>query len=106
MSLGIFQKAFNSVYFKNKVDFFFEFAPQIILLLALFGYMDTLIIVKWLTDFSGREHDAPSIINAMIAMALNGGKIEGTSLIGSSGGQQALNIILMRTDTIFNYASL
>jgi V-type H+-transporting ATPase subunit a len=52
MSLGIFMKAFNSVHFKRGVDFWFEFIPQIVLLLALFGFMDLLIIVKWLTDFS------------------------------------------------------
>jgi len=27
MSLGICMKAFNAVYFKNKLDFFFEFIP-------------------------------------------------------------------------------
>jgi V-type H+-transporting ATPase subunit a len=27
MSLGIVMKAFNAAYFKNKIDFFFEFVP-------------------------------------------------------------------------------
>jgi V-type H+-transporting ATPase subunit a len=27
MSLGICMKAFNAAYFKNKIDFFFEFVP-------------------------------------------------------------------------------
>lgn len=52
MSLGVFMKAFNSIKFNRNVDFFFEFIPQIVLLLALFGFMDLLIIVKWLTNFS------------------------------------------------------
>ncbi len=47
MSLGIIMKGFNALYFKNRLDFFFEFIPQIVLLLALFGWMDTLIIGKW-----------------------------------------------------------
>ena len=55
MSLGICMKAFNAVYFKNKLDFLFEFIPQIILLTVLFGYMDLMIICKWCTDFTGRE---------------------------------------------------
>jgi hypothetical protein len=42
-------------------------------MLVLFGYMDLLIIVKWCTDYSGREHEAPSVITTMIEMALNGG---------------------------------
>jgi V-type H+-transporting ATPase subunit a len=48
MSLGICMKGFNALYFGAYVDFFFEFIPQISLLLALFGWMDTLIIGKWL----------------------------------------------------------
>lgn len=47
MSLGIMMKGFNSLYFNNMLDFFFEFIPQIVLLLALFGWMDILIIGKW-----------------------------------------------------------
>ena len=49
MALGILMKGFNNIYFKKTVDFFFEFLPQIILLLCLFGWMDLLIIGKWLT---------------------------------------------------------
>jgi V-type H+-transporting ATPase subunit a len=47
MSLGILMKGLNSVYFRKPVDFIFEFVPQIILLIALFGWMDILIIAKW-----------------------------------------------------------
>ena len=45
--------------------------------------MDTLIIIKWCTNYAGREHDAPSIITTMINMALNGGKVDGKPFIGS-----------------------
>lgn len=47
--------------------------------------MDWLIIAKWITDFTGRESEAPSIIGIMINMALNGGAVEHgrTSVIGS-----------------------
>lgn len=47
MSLGVTMKGFNALYFGQTVDFLFEFIPQICLLLALFGWMDTLIIAKW-----------------------------------------------------------
>lgn len=89
MSMGICMKAFNAVYFKNKLDFFFEFIPQIILISVLFGYMDLMIICKWLTDFSGRESFAPSVITNMINMGLSGGAIdEGTvAVVGSDGFQ-------------------
>jgi V-type H+-transporting ATPase subunit a len=74
MSIGILLKGLNSLYYKQYIDFCFEFLPQIIVLLALFGYMDALIIQKWLTDFSGREGYAPSVIATMIDMFLNGAK--------------------------------
>ena len=75
MGLGVCMKAFNASYFGNKLDFMFEFLPQIILLLALFGWMDVLIIAKWLTDFTHREYEAPAIISTMIDMFLNGAAI-------------------------------
>lgn len=99
MSLGIFMKAFNALYFRRYIDFLFEFLPQIVLLWALFGWMDLLIIVKWLTPWevpcaqTGSRFDssqAPSIITIMIAMFLKGGAIEpgSTWIVGSntSGG--------------------
>jgi V-type H+-transporting ATPase subunit a len=77
MSLAIFQKGLNALHHKNYIDFFNEFLPQIVLLLALFGYMDVIIIAKWLTDYSGKEHEAPSIIATMVGIFLNGGEING-----------------------------
>ena len=44
--------------------------------------MDLMIISKWLTDWTGREHEAPSIITQMINMFLKGGQIDGVPLIG------------------------
>lgn len=43
-------------------------------MLALFGYMDLMIIMKWLTNWEGRTANAPSIISTMIDMFLNFGQ--------------------------------
>lgn len=51
MSLGICMKGLNAIYFNRPLDFIFEFIPQIILLNVLFGWMDVLIIAKWLYPF-------------------------------------------------------
>jgi V-type H+-transporting ATPase subunit a len=61
MSLGICMKGFNALYFGAYVDFFFEFIPQISLLLALFGWMDTLIIGKWLTHVNVEYLEDPGV---------------------------------------------
>lgn len=94
MSLGICMKAFNASYHKRNIDFFFEFLPQIILLMVLFGYMDLLIIAKWLTDFSGRESQAPSVISTMIGMALKGGDLEvgQVSVLGDYDTQKGISV--------------
>ncbi len=97
MGLGVCMKAANASYFGNKMDLVFEFIPQIILLFVLFGYMDWMIIAKWTTDFTGREHMAPSIISNMIDMALNGGAVaEGNApIIGSATTQQTISILFL-----------
>lgn len=96
MSLGIFLKASNALYFDRKLDFYFEFIPQITLLWAIFGYMITLIIVKWLT-FYKNTNTAPSIIGYMIDMFLNFGAISGDAIIHSQGLNEALHIFLLFT---------
>ncbi|CDW87677.1 v-type atpase 116kda subunit family protein [Stylonychia lemnae] len=95
MSLGVVLKAFNAVFFKNSLDFYHEFIPQILLLWSLFGYMDSLIVIKWLTNYQGDEHSAPSIITTMINLALNGGHVEGRPFIGSYGANKAIMIALI-----------
>lgn len=50
-----------------------EFFPQLILLLAIFGYMDLLIIIKWNTNYVGITDQAPSIIVTIVNFFLNSG---------------------------------
>jgi V-type H+-transporting ATPase subunit a len=73
MSCGIGMKALNAKYFKEPLDFWFDFLPQIVFMLALFGYMIGTIILKWLTDYTLKTSVAPSIINMLINMFLKMG---------------------------------
>lgn len=93
--MGVWLKALNLFSQRNYRDLLHEFVPQILLLWCLFGYMDLLIITKWLTDYSGHEHEAPSIISTMINMALNGGIINGRPFIGSASTNKAISLMLM-----------
>jgi V-type H+-transporting ATPase subunit a len=95
MALGVALKGLNYRYQKKTVDFWFEFVPQLVMLFALFGFMDLLIIIKWTTDFEETPSDpsqaglkAPSIVSTMIAMVLGFGeqsdlKLKERDLIGS-----------------------
>jgi len=92
MSLGIIMKGLNSLYFRNMLDFYFEFIPAFLFLFALFGWMDILIVGKWMEpkntegiympnnstnpiDEEMRKfneiHQSPAIITTMIDIFLN-----------------------------------
>ncbi len=58
MTVGICLKGLNAVFFKEKLDFFFEFFPMIIFDLCLFGYMVFLIILKWSINWDARMFSA------------------------------------------------
>ncbi|QHN99216.1 V-type proton ATPase subunit [Arachis hypogaea] len=49
MNLGIIMSYCNALFFRNNVNVWFQFIPQMIFLNALFGYLSLLIIVKWCT---------------------------------------------------------
>mmetsp|Transcript_7692 Transcript_7692/g.9249 ORF Transcript_7692/g.9249 Transcript_7692/m.9249 type:complete len:203 (+) Transcript_7692:1926-2534(+) len=97
MTLGIVLRGCNSWYFNKKLDLMFEVIPQLVILVAMFGYMDILIIMKWLTDWTGREGKAPSIIQTMIAMFISfGATPEGTDpIIGTGKQQQTISLTLL-----------
>ncbi|KZV26198.1 V-type proton ATPase subunit a3 [Dorcoceras hygrometricum] len=49
MNLGIILSYFNARFFKNNLNTWFQFIPQMIFLNSLFGYLSVLIIIKWCT---------------------------------------------------------
>ena len=76
MTLGIFLRGLNNIYFSDYLGFFFEFIPQIIFMLLLFGYMILLIFIKWGTDYSKNTAKAPSIITILMNLALKKGSVD------------------------------
>jgi len=98
MSLGILMKAFNAVHFGRPIDFIFEFIPQLTLLTCLFGWMDFLIVAKWVQFWPNGAARAPNIISVMINMFLNFGAVDKDNvdpIIAGDSGQQAISIILL-----------
>ena len=94
MSLGVFLKGLNAIHFGSATDFLFEFLPQIIVLICMFGVMDLLIILRWLTNYGEHTNEAPSIITNMITMCLTSGKptsdADGRALIGGDWAYQTM----------------
>lgn len=96
MTLGIFMKAFNSMHFNKLLDFTFEFIPQLLLLSALFGWMDYLIIAKWLHNWDTVGANPPGVISVMINMFLNFGVIpKGTDPIVGPSQTSISNMLLV-----------
>ena len=77
MTLGIVLRGLNNLYFQDYIGFCFEFIPQIIFMLLLFGYMIALIFIKWGTDYSRNTANAPSIITILMNLALKNGSVDG-----------------------------
>ena len=76
MTLGILIKGSNNIFARNYIEFFFEFIPQLLFLLATFGYMCFLIFLKWLQDYSKDVSKAPSILSIMINFGMDFGGVE------------------------------
>lgn len=77
MLLGTSMRIANQIYHKQYLDLVFIGITQFVMLTALFGFMDYLIVGKWLTDWDMENDDnnkqPPGVILTMITMFLKGG---------------------------------
>lgn len=71
MMLGIFIRGANNIHFRQPIDFVFECLPQIIFMSCTFGYMCIAIIIKWITDWSGRTPPAILTIFTSLGLTVN-----------------------------------
>jgi len=96
MLLGVSIKGLNCVFFRKRLDFLFEFIPQLVFMTVVLGYMVFLIVYKWILPWGQTPQyptsEAPNIINTMVNMYLNFGLVQGTPLYGDSNGQTQENL--------------
>ncbi|PFH38534.1 putative vacuolar proton translocating ATPase subunit A [Besnoitia besnoiti] len=67
MFAGVLLKGSNAIFFREPLDFIFEFIPQVLFICSLVGYMDFLIVYKWVTP---EERNKPNLINTIINMCM------------------------------------
>lgn len=67
MFAGVLLKGSNALFFKEPLDFIFEFIPQVLFICSLVGYMDFLIVYKWVTP---ADQNKPNLINTIINMCM------------------------------------
>ncbi|KAK4804558.1 hypothetical protein SAY86_004375 [Trapa natans] len=87
MNLGIMLSYFNAKFFKNNLNTWYQFVPQMIFLNSLFGYLSLLIIIKWCT---GSQAD---LYHIMIYMFLSPTNDLGENQLFM--GQKFLQVILL-----------
>ena len=97
MTLGIILRGSNNIYFNDSIGFIFEFIPQLLFMLLLFGYMILLIFIKWSTDYSLDTSKAPSIITILMNLALKNGSVEQKPVWGTVLNEERTNKILFIT---------
>eukprot|EP00397_Hematodinium_sp_SG-2012_P010818 GEMP01010944.1.p1 GENE.GEMP01010944.1~~GEMP01010944.1.p1 ORF type:complete len:857 (+),score=174.05 GEMP01010944.1:263-2833(+) len=71
MCVGLVLRFSNAIFERNFVDLAFECIPMAFFMLCFFGFMDYMIVYKWVTPLDKPPFDRPpSIINSMIVMAM------------------------------------
>lgn len=95
MLFGVILSFFNHTYFKKPINIVCEFIPQVVFLLSIFGYMNLLIISKWLTYDSRDSSCAPSILITLINMFLMKYPTEPCFLAPMYTGQKFFQILLV-----------
>jgi len=68
MIVGLLLRFANAIHENSKVDLLCECVPMMVFMLCFFGFMDYMILYKWVNAMD----NPPSIINSMIAMAMWG----------------------------------
>jgi V-type H+-transporting ATPase subunit a len=61
MFLGTCLKGLNAIYFKETLDFLYEFVPMVVFSASLFIYMVFLIIYKWVINWNSRMLSATCV---------------------------------------------
>jgi len=88
MILGICLTGMNARYKEKPYDFWYEFVPQLLFMVSIFGYLCFLILLKWLLQWDqvlendpndvGRE--IPSLLSLLVNMFLSPNSLNGESI--------------------------
>ncbi|XP_057292954.1 V-type proton ATPase 116 kDa subunit a 1-like isoform X2 [Hydractinia symbiolongicarpus] len=73
MMFGVVLSLFNHIHFKQRINIWCEFIPQLLFIGCIFGYLVILIFYKWVA-YSIKDENAPSLLLGLIGMFLDFGK--------------------------------
>ena len=80
MTVGVLMKASNTFHFKDRLTFYCESIPELVLFMAIFGYLCILIFIKWSTNWNIVDLEdhvvyprgPPALITTLIGLAFGG----------------------------------
>jgi len=93
MIAGVLLKGWNCLYFKRKAEFYFEFIPQLLFMVCIFGYLQFLIMYKWSVDWDNGG-TAPSLIAVLMNMFLKLGSLGGEPILWTKSQETVQKILL------------
>lgn len=102
--MGILHKGTNCVYFKNWAALFTEVVAGLIILLCLFGWMDLLVIAKWLSpiDLDGdKEH--PGVFDKIETGSEDPDESQVPVKEGDWRNRHSPSVINIMIDVVFNF---
>lgn len=100
MVMGIVLSYRNAKFFKEKLDIWFVFVPQMIFMNAIFGYLVILIILKWTINANSVSCasdpfcNAPDLKSVLIGMFMSPSKLS-SDMIMFPGQKQLQNVLLL-----------
>ncbi|KAJ8038580.1 hypothetical protein HOLleu_16043 [Holothuria leucospilota] len=94
MTFGVILSFLNHSYFKNKLNIFCEFIPEMIFLLFIFGYLVFMIVAKWILFDASNSSVAPTLIITLIDMVMLQ-PMSSDPLYGKKGVQEAIQKVLV-----------
>lgn len=99
MVMGIILSYRNAKFFRQKLDIWYVFVPQMIFMNAIFGYLVFLIILKWTIDVntvtcaSDSFCNAPDLKSVLIGMFMSPGKLPSDMIMFR--GQNEVQLVLV-----------